>query len=206
MDRALLIVDMQNDFMPGGALGIFNGDEIIPLINALIPDFPLVVVSQDWHPADHVSFAHSHPGKKVGDVITVKETKQILWPMHCIRASKGAELIDELDKEAIACNFYKGTEKNIDGYSAFFDNARLKSTGLADYLRSRGVNAIYIAGVATEYCVLYSTLDALDLGFTVFVIEDACRGINLRPGDAKKALEEMLSKGATMVRSSDVKF
>ena len=120
--------------------------------------------------------------------------------------TKGAEIIIELQKDDIACYFYKGTEKNIDGYSAFFDNARLKSTGLADYLRSRGVDAIYIAGVATEYCVLYSTIDALDLGFSVFVIRDACRGINLHPQDEEKALAAMAAKGATIVQSSDVGF
>ncbi len=206
MAKALLIVDMQNDFMPGGALGIRNADEIITTINELIPRFSLVVVSQDWHPPDHVSFAKSHPGKHVGDVIRVKNKEQVLWPVHCVRATKGAEIIVELQKDAIVSYFYKGTEKNIDGYSAFFDNARLKSTGLADYLRSRGVDAIYIAGVATEYCVLFSTIDALDLGFSVFVIRDACRGINLHPQDEEKALAAMAAKGATIVQSSDVGF
>jgi nicotinamidase/pyrazinamidase len=204
MTKALLIVDMQKDFMPDGALGVAGAEEIVPIINALIPRFSLVVASQDWHPPDHVSFAENHPGKNVGDVIRVKDTQQVLWPVHCVRATKGAEIIHELKKNGIASYFYKGTDKHIDGYSAFFDNARLKSTGLGDYLRSRGVVSIYIAGVATDYCVLYSTIDAIDLGFSVFVIKDACRAINLHAGDEDRAFAAMASKGATIVASFDL--
>jgi|SRR5579862_2279182 len=204
MNRALLIVDMQNDFMPGGALAVSHADQIISIINGLIPKFPLVVASQDWHPFDHVSFAENHPEKKVGDVVTVKGKAQVLWPVHCVRASKGAEVIEKLHKGAIASYFYKGTEKSIDGYSAFFDNAHLKSTGLGDYLRSRGIHEIYIAGVATDYCVLYSTLDAIDLGFSVSVIQDACRAINLHPHDEENAFAAMAAKGARIVSSSEI--
>lgn len=204
MHSAFLIVDMQNDFMPGGALGIPDADQIIPIINTLIPHFPLVIASQDWHPPDHVSFAENHSGKKIGDVITVRHTKQVLWPVHCVRSSYGAEIIHTLKKSAIASYFYKGTDKNIDGYSAFFDNAHLKSTGLTDYLKSRGIHDIYIAGVATDYCVLYSTLDALNLGFTVFVIKDACRSIDLHSHDGERAFVTMVEKGAKIVLSSDI--
>jgi nicotinamidase/pyrazinamidase len=204
MSKALLIVDMQNDFMPGGALGVPLADQLIPIINALIPKFPLVVASLDWHPADHVSFAENHPGKNRGDIVTVKGKDQVLWPVHCVRATKGAELIDRLRKASIASYFYKGTEKSIDGYSAFFDNAQLKSTGLGDYLRSRGINAIYIAGVSTDYCVLYSTIDAIDLGFSVFVVKDACRAINLHPDDEQNAWTAMAEKGAHIVPSSEI--
>lgn len=202
--RALLVVDMQNDFMPGGALSVPRADEIVEIINALIDRFPLVVASQDWHPLDHVSFAKNHPGKKVGDVISVKGQDQVLWPVHCVRETPGAEIIPELHKRAIESYFYKGTDKHIDGYSAFFDNARLKSTGLDRYLKSRGVHEIYIAGVATDYCVLYSTMDAIDLGFSVFVVSDACRAINLHPQDERQSFAAMAAKGATMVQSSDV--
>lgn len=202
--KALLIVDLQNDFMPGGALGVPGADRIIPLINRLIPAFSLVVASQDWHPQDHVSFAVNHPGKKVGSVIQVKHQLQVLWPVHCVRMTQGAEIVGALHKEAIASLFYKGTDKDIDGYSAFFDNAHLKSTGLFDYLQSRGVDEIYIAGVATDYCVLYSTLDAIELGLSVVVIKDACRAINLHPGDEEKALHAMAARGAKLLSSDEV--
>jgi len=196
--RALLIVDMQNDFMPNGPLGVKNADALIPLINALIPRFPLVVASQDWHPPDHVSFATSHPGKKPGDHVRVKEMDQVLWAVHCVRNTPGAELVFGLNKEKIACCFFKGTDSGIDSYSAFFDNARSKSTGLGDYLKSRGVTAVYLVGVATDYCVLYSSLDAIDLGFEVHVIADACRPINLDPRDEERALAAIAARGGTI--------
>ena len=202
--KALVIVDLQYDFLPGGALCIPQADEIVPIINALIPKFPLVVVTQDWHPPDHVSFASNHPGKKAGDIVRAGDLDQILWPVHCVRNSHGAELASTLDKTNIASFFYKGTDKNIDSYSAFFDNARRKSTGLSDYLKSRGINEVYFAGLATDYCVLYSTMDGIDLGFTVYVIEDACRAINLHPQDEQRALEAMAAKGAKIVKSTEI--
>jgi nicotinamidase/pyrazinamidase len=202
--KALVIVDMQNDFMPGGALGVPSADEIVPIINGLIAKFSLVIATKDWHAPDHVSFASSHLGKKVGDVVRVSDIDQILWPVHCVRNTHGAELISSLDDRNFASIFYKGTDKNIDSYSIFFDNARRKSTGLGDYLRSRSINEIYLAGLTTEYCVLYSTIDAIDLGFTVYVIVDACRPINLDPRDEQRALEAMAAKGAKIVKSSDL--
>jgi nicotinamidase/pyrazinamidase len=202
--KALIIVDMQNDFMPGGALGIPHADKLVPTINALISHFPLVVASLDWHPADHVSFAHNHPGKKEGDRVKTGEVEQILWPVHCVRNTHGAELVSTLDKEKISSVFHKGTDPKVDSYSAFFDNARRKSTGLSDYLKSRGVNDIYLAGVATEYCVLYSSLDAIDLGFTVHVISDACRSINLSPRDEEHAFAAMAAKGVKIVTSEEI--
>jgi nicotinamidase/pyrazinamidase len=204
-DRCVLvIVDMQNDFMPGGALGVPNGNQVVPILNVLMPKFPLVVATQDWHPADHVSFAPNHPGKKVGDSIKVDQIDQILWPIHCVRNTHGAELISTLNRENIASFFFKGTDKNIDSYSAFFDNAHRKSTGLGDYLKSRGITDIYLAGVATDYCVLYSTMDAVDLGFTMHVIADACRAINLSPRDDERAFEAMRKKGAKVITSKDM--
>lgn len=199
--KALLIVDLQNDFMPGGALPVPKGDEVIPIINRLIPHFSLVLATQDWHPKDHVSFATNHPGKKVGEIIKFDGVDQILWPAHCVHYTKGAELVDQLNKDEIATIFYKGTDHLIDSYSTFFDNARARSTGLFEYLKSRSIDEIYIAGVATDYCVLYSVLDALDLGLKVNVIVDACRAINLKPGDEKKAFELMKQKGARLVTS-----
>jgi len=202
--KALVIVDMQNDFMPDGALGVPKADEIISIINRLIPKFSLVLATQDWHPADHVSFASNHSGKKIGDCIRVAENEQILWPVHCVRGTHGAELVSSLEKPNIASYFYKGTDKNIDSYSAFFDNAHHKSTGLGDYLKSRGIHEVYLAGVATEYCVLYSAMDAIDLGFTVYVIANACRPINLDPRDEESALKTMAAKGVKIIRSIDV--
>jgi len=204
MMKALIIVDLQNDFMPGGALGVPNGDQIIPLINALMPHFSLVLATQDWHPPDHVSFAAQHPGKKVGDIIDAKGIPQILWPTHCVRNTHGAELVSSLNKESIESVFYKGTDKWIDSYSAFFDNARRRSTGLGEYLQTRKIKDITIAGLATDYCVLYSTIDALDLGLSVTVVEDACRGINLQPSDVKDAFAEMKEKGAHLILSNEI--
>lgn len=201
---ALLIVDMQNDFMPKGALGVPEADQMIPLINRLMHCFSLVVATQDWHPADHQSFAISHPGKKPGEIVDVKGISQILWPVHCVRNTDGAELAPLIDKENIDCIFYKGTDRWIDSYSAFFDNAHLKSTGLHEYLASREIRDLYIAGVATDYCVLFSTLDALDLHLSVHVIVDACRGIDLRPGDVQDSLAMMREKGAILVSSEEV--
>ncbi len=202
--KALLIVDMQNDFMPGGALPVPHGDEIIPIINQLMPHFSLIVATQDWHPSDHVSFASNHPGKKPGDIIEVRGIKQILWPVHCVRNTKGAELVSSLQKQPISSIFYKGSDKWVDSYSTFFDNARLRATGLEEYLKTRQVKEIYIVGVATDYCVLYSVLDALDLGFKVRVIKDACLGINLQPGDQAAAVARMKNAGASLIDSHQI--
>ena len=202
--RALLVVDMQNDFMPGGPLGVHDADQIVPLINQLSAQFPLTVATQDWHPADHCSFASNHPQKKPGDVVQINKIEQILWPVHCVRFSRGAELVQTLNKEAISSVFYKGTDRLIDSYSAFFDNARGKSTGLEEYLKTRNVSDLYLAGVATEYCVLYSAFDAVDLGFSVVVIADACRPINLHPSDEKRAFEAMAAKGVKIQTSIEV--
>lgn len=202
--KALVVVDMQNDFMPGGALGVPSADEIVPMINALIPRFSLVVATKDWHPPDHVSFAANHPGKKVGDKIRIGDMDQILWPVHCVRNTDGADFVSSLETTNFASIFYKGTDKNIDSYSAFFDNARRKSTGLGDYLKSRNINEVYLAGLTTDYCVLYSTMDAIDLGFMVNVIVDACRPINLDPRDEQRALAAMAAKGAKIIKSSDL--
>lgn len=201
--RALLVVDMQNDFMPGGPLGVPHADKIIPVINRLMSRFSLVIATQDWHPKDHLSFASNHPGKKVGDRIQLKGIEQILWPDHCIKNTQGAELVASLNKEPISTIFYKGTDREIDSYSTFFDNARLKATGVEEYLKSRKIKEIVVVGVATDYCVLYSVLDALDLGFHVTVIEDGCCGINLSPHDSQMALQLMSAKGAILCKEEN---
>jgi len=204
MVRALIIVDMQNDFMPKGPLGVPHADEIIPILNHLIPKFSHVIATQDFHPANHKSFVTSHPGKNAGDIVLVQGVEQVLWPVHCVRNTRGAELVSTLEKTEIESIFYKGTDEWIDSYSAFFDNARRKSTGLYDYLVSRKITELFIAGVATDYCVLYSVIDALDLGFTVFVIKDCCRAINLSPEDEQEAYLTMQEKGAHILSIQEV--
>lgn len=197
--KALILVDLQNDFMPGGVLGVPQADQIIPGINRLISDFSFVVTTQDCHPEDHVSFDVNHPGKKVGESVTVNGLQQTLWPVHCVQNSQGAELVEALDQSRIAGRFFKGTNPLIDSYSAFYDNAHLQSTGLGEYLKENGVDEVVIVGVATDYCVLYSVLDALQLGFKVTVMRDLCRGIDLIPGDVENALRTMQMRGAKVI-------
>ena len=202
--NCLLIVDIQNDFLPGGALAVPQGDAVIPLINRLQDRFDLVLATQDWHPPDHGSFAASHPGHKVGEVIELDGVPQILWPVHCVQNSPGAQFSRALDTTRLARVFRKGIDRKIDSYSTFFDNAKRRSTGLADYLREQNVHEIFICGLATDYCVRFSALDALELSFPVAVIEDACRGVNLQPDDSAKALRELRKAGAKIQSSSQL--
>jgi len=198
--KALLLIDLQNDFMPGGALPVPAGDEIIEPINKWMERFQggLIIASQDWHPKDHVSFAANHSGKMVGDTVVIEGVSQILWPIHCVQYSWGAELVSSLHKGLISSTFYKGTDRSIDSYSAFFDNAKKRKTGLEDHLHMHKVDELFVAGVATDYCVQYSVLDALSLGFKVTVITSCCRGINAQRGDVEKALASMKEKGAVL--------
>ena len=194
---ALLMVDLQNDFCPGGNLAVPEGDSVIPLANQLQKEFNCVVATKDWHPRDHVSFASNHPGHSCGDRILLdQKVEQILWPDHCLQDSQGAEFHPDLDISHVQRVFYKGVDKTIDSYSAFFDNAHLRATGLGDYLRAEGITHIVVLGLATDYCVKYSVLDALHLGFTVTVIVEACRGVELNPGDVARAIAEMRAAGA----------
>ena len=202
--NTLIIVDVQNDFLPGGALAVPRGDEIVSLANDLQKRFELVVATQDWHPPDHGSFAANHAGKKPGDRIMLDGIEQILWPVHCVQNTTGAEFASGLETERFARIFQKGIDPKIDSYSTFFDNAHRRATGLADYLRQRGVTDIYICGLALDYCVKYSVLDARQLGFNADVIVDACRGINLAPGDVDLAIKEMQASGARIMRSDEL--
>ncbi len=204
MNRALVIVDVQNDFMPGGALPTVRGNEVVPVINRLQPQFGLVVATQDWHPANHGSFASNHPGRKPGEVIDLAGLEQILWPDHCVQGTKGAELHPDLVRSRIQWIVRKGTDPSIDSYSAFFDNGRRKSTGLEDELRKNGVSDVYLCGLATDYCVLWSAGDAVRLGFRTHVIRDACRGVELERGDIERAFDEMRSAGVDVVTSRDL--
>ena len=203
--KALIVVDVQNDFCPGGALPVPKGDEVVPVINSLMERFDLVVATMDFHPANHISFADNHPGKKPGDTIVVKGKKQILWPRHCVQNTKGAELVDSLRKELIDKIVYKGTDALIDSYSGFFDNNRENKTDLDEFLREKDVKEIYITGLATDYCVKFTALDGLFLGYDVFVVKDAVRGVNLNPQDSENALLEIEQKGGKAIDSSQIR-
>src|SRR4051794_39725335 len=201
--NALILVDVQNDFIPGGALAVPEGDAIIPSANRLedCGRFDLIVATQDWHPADHGSFAANHPGRSVGDVIDLNGLPQILWPVHCVRETRGASFADGLATMNIEKVFTKGTDPAIDSYSGFFDNGHRQSTGLGEYLRARGVTDVYVCGLATDYCVKFTALDARPLGFDTFLVEDASRGVNLQPGDVERAVDEMRAAGVKVVQS-----
>ncbi|MCS6856837.1 MAG: bifunctional nicotinamidase/pyrazinamidase [Sandaracinaceae bacterium] len=201
MKRALLWVDIQRDFLPGGPLGVPHGDEVVPVANRLAREgnYEMVIATQDWHPPNHLSFASQHPGKKPFEVIELDGMLQTLWPDHCIQGSDGAELAPGLESALISARIYKGTDRHIDSYSAFFDNARKKQTGLEALLRERGITHLDVVGLATDYCVRATVLDALSLGFGVRVIVDGVRAVNLKEGDGERALFEMKEKGAELV-------
>ena len=201
--RALIVVDLQNDFMPGGALSVPYGDAVVPVANRVMRNFDVVVASQDWHPANHGSFASQHPGKKPGEVVDLNGLDQILWPDHCVEGTEGAAFHRDLAVDTFAKIFPKGANLGLDSYSAFFDNAHRKSTGMADYLREQGITDLYLLGLATDYCVKFSALDAVECGFKVCVIEDGCRGIDLHNRDVDNALDEMRSGGVEVVTSDE---
>jgi nicotinamidase/pyrazinamidase len=204
--NALILVDIQNDFVPGGALPVPEGDRIVPIVNDLQAKgaFDLIVATQDWHPADHGSFAVSHPGRKVYEVIDLNGLPQVLWPVHCVRDTPGAAFVPGFDTKKLAKVFQKGTDPAIDSYSGFFDNGHRKATGLGDYLKQTGVTDVHVCGLATDYCVKFTALDARQLGFRTFLIEDASRGVNVKPGDVNRAVEEMKAAGVTVVTSKEL--
>jgi len=202
--KALILVDIQNDFVPGGALAVPEGDQVVPVANRLMPKFDLVVATQDWHPADHGSFASRHPGKRIGDVIDLNGLEQILWPDHCVQNTAGAELVAGLDARGIDEVIRKGTDPGIDSYSGFFDNGHRKATGLGDYLNGRGVDEVFVCGLATDYCVKFTALDAVELGLATRLVAEGCRGVDLNPGDVAKAIEEMEAAGVRIVHADEL--
>jgi len=202
--KSLVLVDLQNDFLPGGALAVPRGDEVVPIANRLQPRFELVVATKDWHPPDHASFAVNHPGRRPFEEIALDGRPQVLWPVHCVQNTPGAELAAALDRRQIRKTFVKGADPRIDSYSGFYDNDHVHSTGLGDYLREQGVDELYVLGLATDYCVKATALDAVRLGFKTHLIEDACRGVNRRPGDAERAVDEMRAAGVRVIRSTEV--
>lgn len=202
--KALILVDIQTDFLPGGALAVPNGDKVIPVANRLQDAFTLVVATQDWHPAEHGSFAANHPGKKVFEQIDLNGLPQTLWPVHCVQGTPGAQLAPGLQPERIAKIFTKGTDVGIDSYSGLFDNGQRKSTGLGEWLKAQGVTEVFVCGLATDYCVKFTALDAAQMGFKTYFIEDASQGVNLQPDDVKNAVAEMNRAGITTVQSTNI--
>lgn len=195
---ALIVIDIQNDFLPGGALGVAGGFDVIEPINKLMGRFDLVVATQDWHPSDHASFASNHAGREPGEVIEVEGLTQVLWPDHCVQDTPGAEFAEGLDTARIERVFRKGSDARYDSYSGFYDNGHHSATGMTEYLREQGVERVFLVGIATDYCVKFSALDACADGFDTTVIIDACRGVIVSPGDIEKAVAEMTQAGAKM--------
>ena len=202
-NAALLLIDIQNDFCPGGNLAVPEGDQVVAVANQLMPLFPIIIATQDWHPAHHMSFASSHD-QKAGNVLMTDHGEQILWPDHCVQQSYGAQLHAALHQEKITKIFYKGTDINIDSYSAFYDNHHLKSTRLTSWLREKNITTLYVMGLATDYCVKYSCLDAITDGFSVHLILEGCRGVNLQKHDIENALQEMQDKGVSFIHARDL--
>jgi len=202
--KALILVDIQNDFLPGGPLGVPEGNAVVPVANRLIPHFDLVVATQDWHPANHGSFATNHAGRQPGEIMELNGLAQVLWPVHCVADSLGAEFAGELNTAAIRRVFPKGTNPGVDSYSGFFDNDRKNSTGMGDYLRAAKVETLYVLGLATDYCVKATAMDGVTLGFDTYLVRDGCRGVNLAPGDVERAEEMMQAAGITLITSAAV--
>lgn len=202
-DEVLLVVDIQNDFCPEGALPVPEGDAVVPLANGLVAAFDNVVLTQDWHPRDHRSFASSNPGRRPYEVIEVSYGEQVLWPDHCVQGTSGAAFHPDLDPSKAQLIMRKGFHRDIDSYSAFYENDRKTPTGLGGYLRERGLRHIYVCGLATDFCVAYSAVDGRREGFDVTVVEDACRGIDL-DGSLDRALQAMREEGVDFLRSSDL--
>lgn len=202
--RALLLIDLQYDFCPGGALAVARGDETIAVANRLMPGFSTIIATQDWHPPNHGSFAVNHPGKKPYEMIELAGLPQVLWPAHCVQGTEGAELCDSLDRNMITEVFRKGTDPTIDSYSGFFDNGHRKATGLGDWLAARSIDELVVLGLATDYCVKFTCLDARALGLKVTVVSDGCRGVELTPGDCERAFAEMRDAGCRIAASSEI--
>jgi len=204
MEKALILVDIQNDFIPGGALEVKRGDEVIDVANRAMNHFDHVIATQDWHPADHGSFASQYNGKSPGEVIELNGITQVLWPDHCVEGSKGAEFAPGLDVSKITKIIHKGLDREVDSYSTFFDNAHRNDTGLNDYLRSADISDLYIMGLATDYCVKYTALDARQLGFNTNIIIEGVRGVELNQGDCEASIDEMKKSGVNVISIKDL--
>ncbi|WP_426205920.1 bifunctional nicotinamidase/pyrazinamidase [Pseudomonas sp. TWP3-1] len=200
---ALLVIDVQNDFTPGGQLAVPEGDLIVPLINRLAAQFKQVIIAQDWHPPGHASFASSHPGRQPYDVIQLPYGEQKLWPEHCVQGTRGAEFHSGLDLPHAQLIIRKGCNPDIDSYSAFLEADRVTTTGLAGYLKERGIDTVYMVGLALDFCVMFSALDARSAGFNALVVLDACRAIDMN-GSLEQAIERMQISGVGLIQSTEV--
>ncbi len=200
---ALIIVDMQNDFCPDGALPVPEGDKIVPIINKISSKFYKVIATQDWHPSNHKSFASVHK-KNIYDTIELNGITQILWPDHCIQGSKGADFHPELNLNPVDLIIRKGTNPNVDSYSAFQENDKITKTGLEYYLKGLNIKDIYLTGLATDYCVFYTAIDGKEAGFNVYVIIDATQGIDFPEGDLKNKIEIMKKQGIKIIKSEEL--
>lgn len=199
---ALILIDIQNDFCPGGALAVPDGDAVVAVANAVMPSFSLVIATQDFHPPTHLSFASNHEGRSVYEGIDLDGLPQVLWPDHCVQGSSGADLCEELHEELITRVVQKGMDPRIDSYSGFFDNGRRKATGLDAILKNEGVHDLYMMGLATDYCVKWTALDGIRLGYRVHLIVDGCRGVGLGPSDVENALRELRDAGVEQLSSA----
>jgi len=200
----LIVVDLQNDFLPGGALAVPHGDETVAVANAVMDRFTRVVATQDWHPRAHGSFAANQSGRAPGEVIELGGVVQVLWPVHCVQGTPGAEFAPGLQVERFTRVFVKGTDPGVDSYSGFFDNDRRSATGLGDHLLEIGETEVAVLGLATDYCVKATALDAHRLGLRVRLIVDGCRAVELQPGDGERAIAEMLAAGIEVVTSAEL--
>ena len=200
---ALLVIDVQNDFIPGGQLAVPEGDQIVPLINRLSGLFKQVIIAQDWHPSGHASFASSHPGRQPYEVIQLPYGEQTLWPDHCVQGSAGAEFHPDLKLPHAQLIIRKGCNPDIDSYSAFLEADRRTTTGLAGYLKERGIDTVYMVGLALDFCVMFSALDARAAGFNTFVVLDACRAIDME-GSLATAMERMQTAGVGLIQSNQL--
>jgi len=197
--RALILVDIQNDFCPGGALAVPNGDAVVAVVNTVMDQVDIVVATQDWHPANHGSFAANNPGQQPFTMGELAGLPQVMWPVHCVQGTEGARFHPKLDRKRIMRVFPKGTDATIDSYSGFFDNGRRHATGLGDWLMKQGVDEVVIAGLATDYCVKATALDAKALGYKVDLLLDGCRGVGMQPTDIPQAIEAMRKAGVRII-------
>ena len=202
--KALLMIDIQNDFLPGGSLEVAYGDQIIPVVNQMQELFDVIIATQDWHPREHVSFASNHSGKNPGEMVKVGGIEQVLWPDHCIQETTGAEIAQEIHMEKVINVIRKGTDPIIDSYSGFYDNRKQRATGLHRFLRGLGINFLVLTGLAADVCVKYTAMDALQLGYEVFLVEDATKAVGGEKA-LRETIRELKSKGVRVLRSQEMK-
>lgn len=204
MNTALIVVDLQRDFCPGGALAVKDGDSIVSAVNSLAEKFDKVIATRDWHPRDHISFASSHPGRKVQEILNIGDIKQVLWPDHCVPGTPGADFHPDFDQRQLDLIISKGTSAGIDSYSGFFENDHITPTGLEGYLKNLGITDLAVCGLATDYCVFFTVMDAIHLGFNVDLVTDCVRGVDFPPGNIEARLADMKKAGARLIKSENV--